>query len=105
MHINAMTQQPNGENGSNSNLYMRLQQSQTIRANIQNISQMLNTGLSPEALDLCVSCSKRVSTRKPCRSGDTDSARNGSTRNGQPVNSQSSRKGAFFPLIVMQIVE
>ncbi|XP_001661328.2 mitotic-spindle organizing protein 1 [Aedes aegypti] len=54
MHINAMTQQPNGENGSNSNLYMRLQQSQTIRANIQNISQMLNTGLSPEALDLCV---------------------------------------------------
>ncbi|XP_065086827.1 mitotic-spindle organizing protein 1-like [Ochlerotatus camptorhynchus] len=53
MHITNMTQ-PNGESSQNSNLYMRLQQSQNMRANIQNISQLLNTGLSPEALDICV---------------------------------------------------
>uniref|UniRef100_A0A2M4AY65 Mitotic-spindle organizing gamma-tubulin ring associated n=1 Tax=Anopheles triannulatus TaxID=58253 RepID=A0A2M4AY65_9DIPT len=44
--------EPSDEN--NSNLYMRLQQSQLVRANIQNISQYLNTGLSPETLDICV---------------------------------------------------
>uniref|UniRef100_A0A182FI78 Mitotic-spindle organizing protein 1 n=1 Tax=Anopheles albimanus TaxID=7167 RepID=A0A182FI78_ANOAL len=44
--------EPSDEN--NSNLYLRLQQSQLVRANIQNISQYLNTGLSPETLDICV---------------------------------------------------
>uniref|UniRef100_A0A2M4C5C3 Mitotic-spindle organizing gamma-tubulin ring associated n=2 Tax=albitarsis series TaxID=58233 RepID=A0A2M4C5C3_9DIPT len=45
---------PEPSDESNSNLYMRLQQSQLVRANIQNISQYLNTGLSPETLDICV---------------------------------------------------
>ncbi|XP_052872820.1 mitotic-spindle organizing protein 1-like [Anopheles cruzii] len=46
--------EPSGNEGDNANLYARLQQSQLIRANIQNISQFLNTGLSPETLDICV---------------------------------------------------
>uniref|UniRef100_A0A182ISF0 Mitotic-spindle organizing protein 1 n=1 Tax=Anopheles atroparvus TaxID=41427 RepID=A0A182ISF0_ANOAO len=46
--------EPSSTEGNNTNLYMRLQQSQLIRANIQNISQFLNTGLSPETLDICV---------------------------------------------------
>lgn len=41
-----------GENAANR--FIRLQQSQTVRNNIQQISQMLNTGLSPEALDICI---------------------------------------------------
>ncbi|XP_049539435.1 mitotic-spindle organizing protein 1-like [Anopheles darlingi] len=45
---------PEPSDEHNSNLYMRLQQSQLVRANIQNISQYLNTGLSPETLDICV---------------------------------------------------
>ncbi|XP_040158666.1 uncharacterized protein LOC120897694 [Anopheles arabiensis] len=46
--------EPSSNDQSNTNLYMRLQQSQVVRANIQNISQFLNTGLSPETLDICV---------------------------------------------------
>ncbi|XP_058125268.1 mitotic-spindle organizing protein 1-like [Anopheles ziemanni] len=46
--------EPNSNEGNNTNQYMRLQQSQLIRANIQNISQFLNTGLSPETLDICI---------------------------------------------------
>ncbi|XP_058053583.1 mitotic-spindle organizing protein 1-like [Anopheles bellator] len=46
--------EPSSNEGDNANLYARLQQSQLIRANIQNISQFLNTGLSPETLDICV---------------------------------------------------
>lgn len=42
----------NGDGGSND--YLKLQTSQKIRTNIQKISQLLNTGLSPEALDICV---------------------------------------------------
>lgn len=41
-----------GDGGSND--YVRLQTSQCIRANIRNISQLLNTGLSAETLDICV---------------------------------------------------
>lgn len=39
---------------NNSNAYIRLQQSQKIRKNIQNISLLLNTGLSTETLDICI---------------------------------------------------
>ncbi|KFB36540.1 AGAP007569-PA-like protein [Anopheles sinensis] len=46
--------EPNSNEGNNTNQYMRLQQSQLIRANIQNISQFLNTGLSPETLEICI---------------------------------------------------
>ncbi|XP_053676723.1 mitotic-spindle organizing protein 1-like [Anopheles nili] len=46
--------EPSSNENSNSNLYMRLQKSQLVRAHIQNISQFLNTGLSPETLDICV---------------------------------------------------
>lgn len=43
---------PNGDGSSND--YLKLQTSQKIRNNIQKISQLLNTGLSPETLDICV---------------------------------------------------
>uniref|UniRef100_A0A182R4Q5 Mitotic-spindle organizing protein 1 n=1 Tax=Anopheles funestus TaxID=62324 RepID=A0A182R4Q5_ANOFN len=46
--------EPSSNDHINTNLYMRLQQSQLVRANIQNISQFLNTGLNPETLDICV---------------------------------------------------
>ena len=50
--------QPNKEESpagdGNTNTYIRLQQSQKIRANIQNISQLLNTGLTTETLDICI---------------------------------------------------
>lgn len=47
--------QANAENGSNHTYaYTILQQSQKIRKNIQNISQLLNTGLSSETLDICI---------------------------------------------------
>lgn len=43
------------ENGANqTHAYLILQQSQKIRTNIQNISQLLNTGLSTETLDICI---------------------------------------------------
>lgn len=45
----------NTENGVNqTHAYTILQQSQKIRKNIQNISQLLNTGLSTETLDICI---------------------------------------------------
>lgn len=45
----------NAENGVNqTHAYTILQQSQKIRKNIQNISQLLNTGLSTETLDICI---------------------------------------------------
>lgn len=34
--------------------YLRLQRNQEIRENLQNISQLLNTGLSAETLDICI---------------------------------------------------
>jgi hypothetical protein len=37
-----------------SNTYMRLQNSQNIRITLQNMSNLFNTGLSPEALDICI---------------------------------------------------
>lgn len=37
-----------------SSSYLRLQRNQEIRENLQNISQLLNTGLSAETLDICV---------------------------------------------------
>lgn len=43
----------NGNDGSAQN-YLRLQQSQKIRRTIQNISQLLNTGLNVETLDICI---------------------------------------------------
>lgn len=43
------------ENGtSSSDSYIRLQQSQKIRQNIQTISQLLNTGLTADTLDICI---------------------------------------------------
>ncbi|CAD7077189.1 unnamed protein product [Hermetia illucens] len=41
----------NSETGSS---YLSLQRSQMIRSNIHNISQLLNTGLSAETLDICI---------------------------------------------------
>lgn len=37
-----------------STSYLRLQRNQEIRENLQNISQILNTGLNSETLDICV---------------------------------------------------
>lgn len=42
---------PNKIYGSN---YLKLQQSHLIRSNIQGISQLLNTGLSTDSLDICI---------------------------------------------------
>lgn len=39
--------------GGGSN-YLKLQQSQIIRSSLQGISQLLNTGLSDESLDICI---------------------------------------------------
>lgn len=39
---------------ADSSNYVRLQRNQEIRENLQNISQLLNTGLSAETLDICV---------------------------------------------------
>lgn len=36
------------------NDYVQLQTSQRVRMNIRNISQLLNTGLSAETLNICV---------------------------------------------------
>lgn len=44
----------NNGKSNNANAYIRLQQSQKIRKNIQNISLMLNTGLSTDTLDICI---------------------------------------------------
>lgn len=52
-HISNMPEPSSNDHGD-TNLYMQLQQSQLVRANIQNISQFLNTGLSSETLDICV---------------------------------------------------
>lgn len=43
----------NGNDGTSQN-HHRLQQSHKIRRTIQNISQLLNTGLSAETLDICI---------------------------------------------------
>lgn len=43
-----------GNNTDAPNDYVQLQTSQRIRANIRNISQLLNTGLSAETLNICV---------------------------------------------------
>lgn len=52
---NADGRNVNTENGGNqTHTYTILQQSQKIRKNIQNISQLLNTGLSTETLDICI---------------------------------------------------
>lgn len=52
--INNEASTTDGAAENTANRFIRLQQSQTVRNNIQQISQMLNTGLSPEALDICI---------------------------------------------------
>lgn len=37
-----------------SSPFTQIQQSQEVRSSIQNISHLLNTGLSPETLDICI---------------------------------------------------
>lgn len=46
--------QPENGTGQLTHSYELLQQSQRVRMNIQNISQLLNTGLSTETLDICI---------------------------------------------------
>lgn len=41
-------------NGDGENAYIKLQQDAQIRKTIHEISQLMNTGLSPEALDICI---------------------------------------------------
>lgn len=54
-NANGRSAQNNTENGGiHTQAYTILQQSQKIRKNIQNISQLLNTGLSTETLDICM---------------------------------------------------
>jgi mitotic-spindle organizing protein 1 len=40
-------------NNNNSNL-SQIRNSQELRGNLQNISNILNTGLTPEMLDICI---------------------------------------------------
>ncbi|KAL9899870.1 uncharacterized protein ACN427_007367 [Glossina fuscipes fuscipes] len=42
------------EKGSGGSNYLKLQQSQVIRSSLQGISQLLNTGLSDESLDISI---------------------------------------------------
>lgn len=48
--------QPNPDNRTNGNErnYIQLQQSQKVRNTLFNMSHLLNTGLSPETLDVCI---------------------------------------------------
>lgn len=46
----SLSTHPSADSGS----YLRLQRNQEIRENLQNISQLLNTGLSAETLDICI---------------------------------------------------
>lgn len=39
---------------NNASKYIRIQQNPQVRKNIQDISKLLNTGLSPEALEICI---------------------------------------------------
>jgi mitotic-spindle organizing protein 1 len=42
------------DKNSNESDLSRIVNSQELRANIQNISAILNTGLTPETLDICI---------------------------------------------------
>lgn len=42
------------EKNASGNDLSQIRQSQELRSNIQNISSILNTGLSPETLDICI---------------------------------------------------
>lgn len=42
------------DKNSNGNSLSQITNSQELRSNIQNISRILNTGLSPETLDICI---------------------------------------------------
>lgn len=59
----AMSQSPQKTDGSssggggganNDNAFLRIRQSQQTRKLIHDVSQLLGTGLSPEALDICL---------------------------------------------------
>lgn len=42
------------DKNSNGDDLSQIKNSQELRANLQNISSILNTGLSPETLDICI---------------------------------------------------
>ncbi|XP_055373954.1 mitotic-spindle organizing protein 1 [Condylostylus longicornis] len=42
------------EDNESENIYLMFQKSQMIRSNIHGISQILNTGLSADTLDICI---------------------------------------------------
>lgn len=44
----------NGGDLSSNNQLTTISNSQQLRSNLQNISSILNTGLSPETLDICI---------------------------------------------------
>lgn len=44
----------NGSDLSTNNQLTTIVNSQQLRSNLQNISSILNTGLSPETLDICI---------------------------------------------------
>lgn len=44
----------NGSDLSTNNQLTTIVNSQQLRTNLQNISSILNTGLSPETLDICI---------------------------------------------------
>lgn len=46
-----MSSSDKNSNGSDLN---QIRNSQELRSNLQNISSILNTGLSPETLDICI---------------------------------------------------
>lgn len=49
-----MCQEMSTDKNSNGTDLSQIRNSQELRANLQNISSILNTGLTPETLDICI---------------------------------------------------
>lgn len=49
-----MCQEMSSSDKNNGSDLSQIRNSQELRSNLQNISAILNTGLSPETLDICI---------------------------------------------------
>lgn len=49
-----MCQEMSSSSNNNNNNLSQIRNSQELRGNLQNISNILNTGLTPEILDICI---------------------------------------------------
>ncbi|CRL08723.1 CLUMA_CG021421, isoform A [Clunio marinus] len=54
-YLKIMCQEMSGvDKNTNGNNFSQIVNSQELRSNLQNISSILNTGLTPETLDICI---------------------------------------------------